>query len=177
MNQLKDIQANVDANVTSLLALGGTEHDVLINFELKLERAQNVMRQVKNSLNLDHALRAELMSVEQASVLKSAIEFIIRNTDNLISDLNNINGSGIHEITEPTRYALIIASILETADQRYVGESFWRIVKNKFKKINYFTDKYKSKPNGRAYDFEGDDLNLYPTSIDYSSEPQLQHTS
>ena len=177
MNQLKDIQASVDATVTTLLDNGADEAHVMINFELKLERAQSIMRQVKNALNLSHGLRAELISVEQAEVLKSAIEYIIRNTDHLIEDLNNINGSGIHEIIEPTRYALIIASILETADQRYVGESFWRIVKNKFKKINYFTDKYKSKPNGRAYDFEGDDLNLYPTSIDYSSESQLQHMS
>ena len=177
MNQLKDIQANVDANVTNLLEMGGTERDVLINFELKLERAQDIMRQVKNALNLDHASRAELISVEQAIVLKSAIEYIIRNTNHLINDLNNINGSGIHEVIEPTRYSLIIASILETADQRYVGESFWRIFKNKFKKINYFTDNYKSKPNGRAYDFEGDTLANFPTLIDYSREPELQQTA
>ena len=177
MNQLKDIQANVDANVTNLLEMGGTERDVLINFELKLERAQDIMRQVKNALNLDHALRAELISVEQAIVLKSAIEYIIRNTNHLINDLNNINCSGIHEVIEPTRFTLIIASILETADQRYVGDSLWRIVKNKFKKLNHFSNQFKAKPNGRAYDFEEGDLNLYPTSIDYSSEPQLQHTS
>ena len=177
MNQLKDIQANVDANVTNLLGMGGTERDVLINFELKLERAQDIMRQVRNAMNLDHALRAELISAEQATVLKSAIEYIIRNTSHLINDLNNINGSGIHEVIESTRYSLIIASILETADQRYVGESFWRIVKNKFKKINHFTDNYKSKPNGRAYDFEGDELNNFPTLIDYSLEPELQQTT
>lgn len=174
MNQLKDIQTNVDANVTTLLAMGGTERDVLINFELKLERAQDVLRQVRNALNLDHALRAELMSVEQAVVVKSAIEYIIRNTDHLVNDLNNINASGIHEIIEPTRFALIIASILETADQRYVGESFWRIVKNKFKKIDHFTNLYKVKPHGRAYDFVGDELNIFPTRNDYSREPELQ---
>ena len=76
MNQLKDIQANVDATVTSLLAIGANERDVLINFELKLERAQDIMRQVKNALNLDHGLRAELISTEQAIVLKEAIEYI-----------------------------------------------------------------------------------------------------
>ena len=91
MNQLKDIQTNVDANVTTLLANGANERDVLINFELKLERAQDIMRQVKNALNLDHGLRAELISVEQANVLKSAIEYLIRNTDHLIEDLNNIS--------------------------------------------------------------------------------------
>lgn len=174
MNQLKDIQANVDSAVTSLLNNGANERDVLINFELKLERAQSIMRQVNNSLNLDHALRTGLVSVEQAEVLKSAIDFIIRNTDHLIEDLNNINGSGIHEIIEPTRYTLIVASILETADQRYIGESFWRITKNKFKKINYFSDMYKSKPNGQAYDSEGDELNNFPTLIDYTREPELQ---
>ena len=174
MNQLKDIQANVDATVTSLLAIGANERDVLINFELKLERAQDIMRQVRNALNLDHALRAELMSVEQAVVVKSAIEYIIRNTDHLVNDLNNINASGIHEIIEPTRFTLIIASILETADQRYVGESLWRIVKNKFKKLNHFSDQFKAKPNGRAYDFEEDKINKLPTLIDISATPALE---
>ena len=174
MNQLKDIQANVDATVTSLLAIGANERDVLINFELKLERAQDIMRQVRNALNLDHALRAELMSVEQAVVVKSAIEYIIRNTDHLVNDLNNINASGIHEIIEPTRFTLIIASILETADQRYVGESLWRIVKNKFKKLNHFSDQFKAKPNGRAYDFEEDKINKFPTLIDISATPALE---
>ena len=111
MNQLKDIQGSVDATVTSLLAIGANERDVLINFELKLERAQDIMRQVKNALNLDHGLRAELISSEQAVVLRQAINYIIRNTDNLIMDLNNINGSGLHEVIEPTRYSLIVASI------------------------------------------------------------------
>jgi hypothetical protein len=40
----------------------------LINFELKLERAQDIMRQVKNALNLDHGLRAELISAEQGDL-------------------------------------------------------------------------------------------------------------
>ena len=174
MNQLKDIQANVDANVTNLLEMGGTERDVLINFELKLERAQDIMRQVKNALNLDHALRAELISVEQAIVLKSAIEYIIRNTNHLINDLNNINGSGIHEVIEPTRFTLIIASILETADQRYVGESLWRIVKNKFKKLNHFSDQFKAKPNGKAYDLEEEDeISKIPTFIDIGAARAL----
>ena len=175
MNQLKDIQANVDANVTNLLEMGGTERDVLINFELKLERAQDIMRQVKNALNLDHALRAELISVEQAIVLKSAIEYIIRNTNHLINDLNNINGSGIHEVIEPTRFTLIIASILETADQRYVGESLWRIVKNKFKKLNHFSDQFKAKPNGKAYDLEEEDeISKIPTFIDIGAARALE---
>lgn len=176
MNQLKDIQANVDANVTNLLEMGGTERDVLINFELKLERAQDIMRQVKNALNLDHALRAELISVEQAIVLKSAIEYIIRNTNHLINDLNNINGSGIHEVIEPTRFTLIIASILETADQRYVGESLWRIVKNKFKKLNHFSDQFKAKPNGKAYDLEEeeDEISKIPTFIDIGAARALE---
>ena len=177
MNQLKDIQANVDATVTTLLANGADEAHVMINFELKLERAQNIMRQVKNALNLDHGLRAELISVEQAEVLKSAIEYIIRNTNHLIEDLNNINGSGIHEIIEPTRYTLIVASILETADQRYVGESFWRIFKNKFKKINHFSNQFKAKPNGRAYDFEGDQLNDLHSLTTMAREPELQPAS
>ena len=56
MNQLKDIQTNVDADVTTLLANGANERDVLINFEIKLERAQDIMRQVKNALNLDNRL-------------------------------------------------------------------------------------------------------------------------
>ena len=174
MNQLKDIQANVDTTVTSLLAVGAKENDVLINFELKLERAQDIMRQVKNALNLSHGLRAELISIEQANVLKSAIEYIIRNTDHLIEDLNNINGSGIHEIIEPTRYSLIIASILETADARYVGESLWRTFKNKFKKINHFSDQFKAKPNGLAYESEGDEINKFPTLIDISRAPALE---
>ena len=174
MNQLKDIQGSVDATVTSLLAIDANERDVLINFELKLERAQDIMRQVRNALNLDHALRAELMSVEQAVVVKSAIEYIIRNTDHLVNDLNNINASGIHEIIEPTRFTLIIASILETADQRYVGESLWRIVKNKFKKLNHFSDQFKAKPNGRAYDFEEDKINKFPTLIDINATPALE---
>ena len=177
MNQLKDIQTNVDANVTTLLANGANERDVLINFELKLERAQDIMRQVKNALNLDHGLRAELISVEQANVLKSAIEYLIRNTDRLIEDLNNINGSGIHEIIEPTRYTLIVASILETADQRYVGESFWRIFKNKFKKINHFSNQFKARPNGRAYDLEGDQLNDLHSLTTMAREPELQQAS
>ena len=174
MNTLKDIQGNVDSTVTTLLSIGAKESDVLINFELKLERAQDIMRQVKNALNLDHGLRAELISAEQAIVLKSAIEYIIRNTDHLIEDLNNINGSGIHEIIEPTRYNLIVASILETADQRYVGESFWRITKNKFKKLNHFSDQFKAKPKGRAYDFEGDEISKFPTLIDISATPNLE---
>lgn len=177
MNQLKDIQTNVDADVTTLLANGANERDVLINFEIKLERSQDIMRQVKNALNLDHGLRAELISVEQANVLKSAIEYLIRNTDHLIEDLNNINGSGIHEIIEPTRYTLIVASILETADQRYVGESFWRIFKNKFKKINHFSNQFKAKPNGRAYDFEGDQLNDLHSLTTMAREPELQQVS
>ena len=174
MNQLKDIQTNVDANVTTLLANGANERDVLINFELKLERAQDIMRQVKNALNLDHGLRAELISVEQANVLKSAIEYLIRSTDHLIEDLNNINGSGIHEIIEPTRYTLIVASILETADARYVGESFWRIFKNKFKKINHFSNQFKAKPNGKAYDLEEEVISKFPTLIDISATPALE---
>ena len=174
MNQLKDIQTNVDETVTKLLANGANERDVLINFELKLERAQDIMLQVKNALNLDHCLRAELISVEQANVLKSAIEYLIRNTDHLIEDLNNINGSGIHEIIEPTRYTLIVASILETADQRYVGESFWRITKNKFKKLNHFSDQFKPKPNGKAYNLEEDEINKFPTLIDISATPALE---
>ena len=175
MNQLKDIQANVDATVTSLLAIGANERDVLINFELKLERAQDIMRQVKNALNLDHGLRAELISAEQAIVLKEAIEYIIRNTDHLVSDLNNINASGIHEIIEPTRFTLIIASILETADQRYVGESLWRIVKNKFKKLNHFSDQFKAKPNGKAYDLEEEDeISKIPTFIDIGAARALE---
>ena len=174
MNQLKDIQGNVDSTVTTLLSIGAKESDVLINFELKLERAQDIMRQVKNALNLDHGLRAELISAEQAIVLKSAIEYIIRNTDHLIEDLNNINGSGIHEIVEPTRYNLIVASILETADQRYVGESFWRITKNKFKKLNHFSKEFEAKPKGRAYDFEGDEINKFPTLIDINATPTLE---
>lgn len=174
MNNLKDIQANVDCNVTTLLSMGGDERDVLINYELRLERAQDIMRQVKNALNLSHGLRAELISVEQAEVLKSAIQFIIKNTDHLIEDLNNINGSGIHEIIEPTRYTLIVASILETADARYVGESLWRTFKNKFKKINHFSDQFKAKPIGRAYDFEEDEINKFPDLIDISSTPALE---
>ena len=175
MNQLKDIQANVDATVTSLLAIGANERDVLINFELKFERAQDIMRQVRNALNLDHALRAELMSVEQAVVVKSAIEYIIRNTDHLVNDLNNINASGIHEIIEPTRFTLIIASILETADQRYVGDSLWRIVKNKFKKLNHFSDQFKAKPNGKAYDLEEEDeISKIPTFIDIGAARALE---
>ena len=174
MNQLKDIQANVDATVTTLLANGADEAHVMINFELKLERAQNIMRQVKNALNLDHGLRAELISVEQAEVLKSTIEYIIRNTNHLIEDLNNINGSGIHEIIEPTRYTLIVASILETADQRYVGESFWRIIKNKFKKLNHFSNQFKAKPNGKAYNLEEDEISKFPTLIDISATPALE---
>lgn len=173
MNNLKDIQANVDCNVTSLLAIGANERDVLINFELKLERTQDIMRQVKNALNLDHGLRAELISAEQAIVLKAAIEYIIRNTDHLIEDLNNINGSGIHEIIEPTRYTLIVASILETADQRYVGESFWRITKNKFKKLNHFSDQFKAKPNGKAYNLEEDEISRFPTLVGISINPAL----
>ena len=174
MNQLKDIQANVDSTVTTLLAVGAKERDVLINFELKLERAQDIMRQVKNALNLSHGLRAELISVEQAEVLKSAIEYIIRNTNHLIEDLNNINGSGIHEIIEPTRYSLIVASILETADQRYVGESFWRIIKNKFKKLNHFSDQFKAKPNGKAYNLEEDEISKFPSLIDISTTHALE---
>ena len=174
MNQLKDIQANVDATVTTLLANGADEAHVMINFELKLERAQNIMRQVKNALNLDHGLRAELISVEQAEVLKSAIEYIIRNTNHLIEDLNNINGSGIHEIIEPTRYTLIVASILETADQRQVGESFWRIIKNKFKKLNHFSDQFKAKPNGKAYDLEEEEISKIPTFIDIGAARALE---
>lgn len=174
MNQLKDIQANVDATVTSLLAVEANERDVLINFELKLERAQDIMRQVKNALNLDHALRAGLVNVEQALVLKSAIEYIIRNTDHLIMDLNNINGSGIHEIIEPTRYSLILSSILQTADQRYVGESMWRIIKNKFKKIEYFSSLFEAKS------IKADEVKLNNSNVvtDYSNEPELhQQTS
>lgn len=177
MNQLKDIQANVDATVTTLLANGADEAHVMINFELKLERAQSIMKQVNNALNLSHGLRAELISVEQAEVLKSAIQFIIKNTDHLIEDLNNINGSGIHEIIEPTRYTLIVASILETADQRYVGESFWRIFKNKFKKINHFSNQFKARPNGRAYDFEGDQLSDLHSLTAMAREPELQQAS
>lgn len=177
MNQLKDIQANVDATVTTLLANGADEAHVMINFELKLERAQSIMKQVNNALNLSHGLRAELISVEQAEVLKSAIQFIIKNTDHLIEDLNNINGSGIHEIIEPNRYSLIVASILETADARYVGESFWRIVKNKFKKIDHFSNQFKAKPNGRAYDFEGDQLNNLHSLPVMTREPELQQAS
>lgn len=174
MNTLKDIQGNVDSTVTTLLSIGAKESDVLINFELKLERAQDIMRQVKNALNLDHGLRAELISAEQAIVLKSAIEYIVRNTDHLIEDLNNINGSGIHEVIEPTRFTLIVASILETADARYVGESLWRTFKNKFKKLNHFSDQFKAKPNGRAYDFEGDEISKFPTLIDISAAPNLE---
>lgn len=174
MNQLKDIQANVDATVTSLLAIGANERDVLINFELKLERAQDIMRQVKNALNLDHGLRAELISAEQAIVLKEAIEYIIRNTDHLVSDLNNINASGIHEIIEPTRFTLIIASILETADARYVGESLWRTFKNKFKKLNHFSSMYYAKPAGKAYTTEDVKSTDFPTLIDYSAVEQVQ---
>ena len=177
MNQLKDIQANVDATVTTLLANGADEAHVMINFELKLERAQSIMKQVNNALNLSHGLRAELISVEQAEVLKSAIQFIIKNTDHLIEDLNNINGSGIHEIIEPTRYTLIVASILETADQSYVGESFWRIFKNKFKKINHFSNQFKAKPNGRAYDLEGDQLNDLHSLTTMAREPERQQAS
>ena len=177
MNQLKDIQANVDATVTTLLANGADEAHVMINFELKLERAQSIMKQVNNALNLSHGLRAELISVEQAEVLKSAIQFIIKNTDHLIEDLNNINGSGIHEIIEPTRYSLIVASILEIADQRYVGESFWRIVKNKFKKIDHFSNQFKAKPSGRAYDLEGDQLNDLHSLTTMAREPELQQAS
>lgn len=177
MNQLKDIQANVDATVTTLLANGADEAHVMINFELKLERAQSIMKQVNNALNLSHGLRAELISVEQAEVLKSAIQFIIKNTDHLIEDLNNINGSGIHEIIEPNRYSLIVASILETADARYVGESFWRIFKNKFKKIDHFSNQFKAKPNGRAYDLEGDQLNDLHSLTAMTREPELQQAS
>ena len=177
MNQLKDIQANVDATVTTLLANGADEAHVMINFELKLERAQSIMKQVNNALNLSHGLRAELISVEQAEVLKSAIQFIIKNTDHLIEDLNNINGSGIHEIIEPNRYSLIVASILETADARYVGESLWRIFKNKFKKINHFSNQFKAKPNGRAYDLEGDQLNDLHSLTEMTREPELQQAS
>lgn len=178
MNHLKDIQSNVDSTVTSLLAMGANERDVLINFELKLERAQDIMRQVKNAVNLSHGLRSELISAEQAIVLKSAIEYIIRNTDHLIEDLNNINGSGIHEVIEPTRYTLIVASILETADQRYVSESFWRIAKNKFKKLNHFSNQFKDKPNGRAYDFEGDEINTFHNYVSVSStSPALEQVS
>lgn len=175
MNQLKDIHANVDATVTALLANGADEAHVMINFEMKLERAQKIMRQVNNALNLEHALRTGLVSTEQAVVLKSAIKFIISNTDNLINDINNINGSGIHEIVEPTRYSLIVDSILQTADQRYVGESMWRIVKNKFKRIRYFSTLYTAEPKGKAYDFEGDQLNdLHPLM---TREPELQQAS
>ena len=174
MNQLKDIQANVDATVTSLLAIGANERDVLINFELKLERAQDIMRQVKNALNLDHGLRAELISSEQVVVLRQAINYIIRNTDNLIMDLNNINGSGLHEVIEPTRYSLIVASILETADARYVGESLWRTFKNKFKKLNHFSSMYYAKPAGKAYTIEDVKSTGIPTLIDYSAVEQVQ---
>ena len=174
MNQLKDIQANVDATVTSLLAIGATERDVLINFELKLERAQDIMRQVKNALNLDHGLRAELISTEQAVVLRQANNYIIGITDNLIMDLNNINGSGLHEVIEPTRYSLIVASILETADARYVGESLWRTFKNKFKKLNHFSSMYYAKPAGKAYTTEDVKSTDFPTLVDYSAVEQVQ---
>ena len=174
MNQLKDIQGSVDATVTSLLAIGANERDVLINFELKLERAQDIMRQVKNALNLDHGLRAELISSEQAVVLRQAINYIIRNTDNLIMDLNNINGSGLHEVIEPTRYSLIVASILETADARYVGESLWRTFKNKFKKLNHFSSMYYAKPAGKAYTTEDVKSTDFPTLIDYSAVEQVR---
>ena len=174
MNQLKDIQANVDSTVTTLLAVGAKESDVLINFELKLERAQDIMRQVKNALNLDHGLRAELISSEQAVVLRQAINYIIRNTDNLIMDLNNINGSGLHEVIEPTRYSLIVASILETADARYVGESLWRTFKNKFKKLNHFSSMYYAKPAGKAYTTEDVKSTDFPTLIDYSAVEQVR---
>lgn len=175
MIQLKDIQTNVDSTVTTLLAMGATERDLLINYEIKLERAQEIMKQVNNALNLSHGLRAELISDEQAKVLKQAIDYIIRHSDCLISDLNNINGSGIHEVIEPTRYTMIVASILDTADQRYVGDSMWRVTKNKFKKLKHFTNMYKSQPNGRAYDFKGDELNKFPTLIDYSKHPRLEN--
>lgn len=176
MIQLKDIQSNVDTTVTTLLAMGANERDLLINFEIKLERAQEIMRQVKNALNMSHGLRAELLSEEQAKVLKEAIDYILRHTDCLISDLNNINGSGIHEIIEPTRFTMIVASILDVADQRYVSDSMWRVTKNKFKKLTHFTDMYKSQPNGRAYDFVGDKLNDFPTLIDYSKQPKLPNS-
>lgn len=177
MNQLKDIQTNVDETITSLIALGANEGQVLINFEIQLERAQALLRQIANATNLDHGIRNGLISGEQATVLKQALEYILAHTDHLVNDLNNINGSGIHEIIEPTRYTLIVASILETADQRYVGESFWRIFKNKFKKINHFSNQFKAKPNGRAYDLEGDQLNDLHSLTTMAREPELQQAS
>ena len=174
MNQLKDIQTNVDETVTSLIAVGANESQVLINFEIQLERAQALLRQIANATNLDHGIRNGLISGEQATVLKQALEYILAHTDHLVNDLNNINGSGIHEIIEPTRYTLIVASILETADQRYVGESFWRIFKNKFKKINHFSNQFKAKPNGKAYNLEEDEINKFPTLIDISATPALE---
>ena len=177
MNQLKDIQTNVDETVTSLIAVGANESQVLINFEIQLERAQALLRQIANATNLDHGIRNGLISGEQATVLKQALEYILAHTDHLVNDLNNINGSGIHEIIEPTRYTLIVASILETADARYVGESFWRIFKNKFKKINHFSNQFKAKPNGRAYDLEGDQLNDLHSLTAMTREPELQQAS
>lgn len=177
MNQLKDIQANVDSTVTNLIASGANEGQVLINFEIQLERAQVLLRQIANATNLDHGIRNGLISVEQATVLKQAIEYILTHTDYLVNDLNNINGSGIHEIIEPNRFTMIVASILETANQRYVGESLWRTVCSKFKKITHFSDLYKTKPNGKAYDFEGDQLNDLQSLPLMNREPELQQAS
>ena len=172
MNTLKEINANVDAAITDLLAANANSQDVMITFELKLERAQEVMQQVRNSMNLSHGLRAELLTTEQAKVLMNAIDFIIRHTSDLITDLNAINGSGIHEVIEPTRYAMIVASILDTADQRWIGESMWRVMKSKVTKVTHFSDLYNAQPKSKEYDFGNTKSHEVPVK-DFRNEPEL----
>ena len=177
MSQFQQLQATVDSTVAQLLAHGVAHTEVIITYEIKLERAQELLNQVNNAVNMGHGIRAGLINAKQAQVLIDAIDYIIRNSNDLVGDLNNINGSGIHEIIEPTRYNMIIASILETADRRYVGESFWRITKNKFKKITHFTDTFLATPNTHqnlAEDLKGDELNLFPPEMTFDREPEVR---
>lgn len=165
MSQLQELQAAVDSTVATLLANTVNHDEIIINYEIQLERAQDLLRQVNNAVNMSHGVYKELLNSKQAVVLIDAIDYIIRSSNDLVGDLNGINGSGIHEVTEPTRYNMIVASILEAADRRYVNDSFWRITKNRFKKIARFTDAFLATPNPQQKlidDHKVDELNLFP---------------
>ena len=159
MSKLQAIQANVDHRVAELLTEQVSQQEILITFELQLERAKDLLRQVNNACNASHGVRAQLLTIGQAAVLVEAVKYIIQTSNDLVGDLNAINGSGIHEVDAPIRYRLIIDGIIETADRRYASATLWRIMRNRFKKIDFFRNQFDAKPTAPAYDFVGDERN------------------
>lgn len=143
MANLNDINEHVD-NLIQIQYNHMSPTEIIAGFEMKLERAKQILAEIKEAQHLNHLSKSGLVSHEQFQLLKRAINYLFEHTSDIISDINFVNSSGIHTSTDPTVLRFTIDAILERADKRYVGESLWRSIKSQCGlKERHFSDELK----------------------------------